>query len=394
MKDNAIAIDPESQIRKPKSLIFAKAKENLPTTANRLWYAVLAEIAKRPKHETGTSFVINGKDIAELANLPPNIVGQQLQELYENSAKLAGYTLEIMEDDGNPITVSMISSAKYFKNSRAIRVTIDPNLLPYLQDYVGQIGVTYALGGPMKFKCIYTSPLFDLMNYYLGQETVEFTVAEMRKYIHVPEGKLTTITNLNARAIYPAVKEINKYTDLEIICDAIKKGRSTEGYKFVIKKKDGSFLDVEDPVERKTMSLIQKLISKPYEVNKDLVFQLLQEYGIDSCAVNFEYTKKQKYNNFIKYYRHCLKNKIGEIELEKEQLRAADFAKYKNIQPLEWQPNLFDEAENSMYQENEMAKTMTEEDIAALDENLKQTNPALYAIKKKLESNMQKHEEE
>lgn len=391
MKDIAIVIDSESKIRKPKSLIFAKVKENLPISANRLWYAVLAEIAKRPENDNGTSFVINGKDIAELANLPANVVGQQLEEIYKNSSKLAGYTIEIVESDGNPMTVSMISSAKYFKNSRAIRVNIDPNLLPYLKNYVGQISVSYALGGPMKFKCVYSAPLYDLMNFYLGQREIQFTIEEMRDLLHVPEGKLTTVTNLNARAVYPAVKEIVSNTNLNVECELIKEGRVAKGYKFVIEEKDENFLDIEDPEERKVFNFIQKIISPPFNVNKDLVFQLMQTYGIDSCIVNFEYTKKQKYESFIRYYRYCLKNKIGEKELEKAQLREADYAKYSNISPLADEHS--EDAAKSLPPIEDI-KPLTEEERVANDERMKKENPQMYRLKQLFDQKLAKRKTE
>ena len=397
MNDTAIMIDQNSQVRKPKSLIFAKAKENLPTTANRLWYAVLAEINRRPKSDKGTDFIINGKDIAELANLPANVVGQQLQELYKNSSKLASYTIEIVEDDGNSLTASMISSAKYYKNSRSIRVSIDAHLLPYLKDYVGQMSISYSLGTPMKFKCIYTSPLYDLMNYYLGKGEITLSVAEIREYIHIPEGKYTETGSLNNRALYPAVREINEHSNLLIDCVPMKviegKKRTIVAYKFIIKEKDGSFLESDDPEELKTMQLIQQLISSPYRLSHEKAFELLDQYGSTSCRVNFEYTKKQKYDNFIAYYRYCLKNQIAEKEIEKAEIRAADFAKYKSIKPLPEQDSLFDESIDTSVPELEPLVPLTESQKIASDELMKKRNPQLYALKQKFYENLNKRKQ-
>jgi plasmid replication initiation protein len=51
-----------------------------------------------------------------------------------------------------------------------------------------------------------------------------FTIAEFRELLGVPKGKLTTFSNLNARAIKPAVLEVNALADFGVKVDALKHG--------------------------------------------------------------------------------------------------------------------------------------------------------------------------
>ena len=53
----------------------------------------------------------------------------------------------------------------------------------------------------------------------------KFTVAEFRELLGVPKGKLTTFSNLNARAIKPAVLKINALEDLGVKVEGLKYGR-------------------------------------------------------------------------------------------------------------------------------------------------------------------------
>jgi len=52
----------------------------------------------------------------------------------------------------------------------------------------------------------------------------KFTVAEFREILGVPKGKLTTFSNLNARAIKPAVLKINALEDLGVKVEGLKYG--------------------------------------------------------------------------------------------------------------------------------------------------------------------------
>ena len=59
---------------------------------------------------------------------------------------------------------------------------------------------------------------------YLSSET--FDLNDLRAILGVPEGKLTTWSNLNLRALKPAVEEVNLLSDFEVSLEPIKTGRS------------------------------------------------------------------------------------------------------------------------------------------------------------------------
>jgi len=55
--------------------------------------------------------------------------------------------------------------------------------------------------------------------------TDRFSLDELRAILGVPDGKLTTWSNLNLRALQPAVAEVNQLADFMVAIDPIKTGR-------------------------------------------------------------------------------------------------------------------------------------------------------------------------
>lgn len=53
----------------------------------------------------------------------------------------------------------------------------------------------------------------------------KFSLQELRAVLGVPEGKLTTWSNLNLRALQPAVAEVNQLSDFAVALEPVKTGR-------------------------------------------------------------------------------------------------------------------------------------------------------------------------
>ena len=179
MASKDISIRAEDEIKKSKMFIFAQTQPtNLPIMAQRVFLALLSQVEQDDESDT---FIIRGRDIAALSKLAPNVVGQQLKEMSEASDSLRQYTLVIREEDGNDLRVGLISSSKYLKGERAIRVSVDKYLMPYIRNMKKQYAISYKAGGPMKFRSSYAMPLYDMMNYYLSDGQHYFTIEESSK---------------------------------------------------------------------------------------------------------------------------------------------------------------------------------------------------------------------
>lgn len=362
----------DSRITKSKMLLFAQTSpSNLPVPAQRLFLALLSNINK---DEEGNTFILRGKDIAALSNLPANVVGQQLQEMSVSADTLRKYTLLIKEDDGNILRVGLISSTKYLRGERAIRVSVDQYLMPYLRKMKEQFVISYTAGGPMKFRCEYSLCLYDMMNYYLSEGGHYFTLAETRKMFNIPDGKIAKTSILNQRVIAPAMRDINTYTNLEVSVKYEKHVRTIIGYYFFVKVKDG-YKTPEVAIEENHDDeiFIDTLVNK-YNFNKYSLVKLIDEYGIDSVKNNFEYTKKQKPNNFSRYLSWTIQNQIYEKEKEIAQIKAIN----SNYKPETSIPKFHDE--EPLFEE------LRNEEVQINEEELKERNPYLYNLLQKIKN--------
>ena len=339
MASKDIQIRAEDEIKKSKMFIFAQTQPtNLPIMAQRVFLALLSQVEQDDESDT---FIIRGRDIAALSKLAPNVVGQQLKEMSEASDSLRQYTLVIREEDGNDLRVGLISSSKYLKGERAIRVSVDKYLMPYIRNMKKQYAISYKAGGPMKFRSSYAMPLYDMMNYYLSDGQHYFTVEETRKMFNIPDGTVSETATLNQRVIAPAMRDINAYTNLEVTVEQHRQGRKILGYIFRIRNKEEYQVKLI-PEEDERTTFLKTITDAPYHFNPKTLDKLVSQYGWTSVKNNFEYTKRHKPNNFAAYLYHTVTHQIAEHEMEIKQIQQVQ-PDYKSTLPSELveTPDLF-----------------------------------------------------
>lgn len=352
MASKDIQIRADDEIKKSKMFIFAQTQPtNLPIMAQRVFLALLSQVEQNEKDDT---FIIKGKDIAAIAKLAPNVVGQQLKEMSEASDALRQYTLVIHEEDGNDLRVGLISSSKYLKGERAIRISVDKYLMPYIRDMKKKYAISYKAGGPMKFRSSYSMPLYDVMNYYLSEGQHYFTVEETRKMFNIPDNSVTETATLNQRVIAPAIKDINTYTNLEVTTEQRRKGRKILGYTFKVKNKEEYQIELMSEEDERVIFL-KAITAPPYNFNPKILDKLVAQYGWTSVKNNFEYTKKKNPQNFARYLYFTVTHQIAEKEMEIKQIQAVQ-PDYKSTLPSE-----LIETQNLFKQEKSIDEILEEE---------------------------------
>lgn len=374
-----IGIDDNSEIRKSQALLFAQTiPSNLPISAQRLFLVLLASIDENSTDDDCT-FIIRGKDIANLANLPPNIVGKQLEDMSIKADALRRYTLIIKEDDGNDLRVGLISSTKYLKGQRAIRVNIDRFLMPYLRKAKQQFVLSYTASGPMKFKSEYSIRLFEMLNYYLSDGYHYFTKEELRTVFNLQEGKIPLTSTFNQKVLAPAMRDINTFSNLTVEVKYENKGKKILGYHFTFKEKSPS-ISIEENVDE---NFIMMLVSKPYCVNKKVLMKFIDKYGIESIKNNFKYTKEHNPDKFGSYFHWAVTNQIYEKEREIKQIEAVSKASKNDMTP----PPQYSE-QMAIFTQDDQDDSENNLDY---EESIKKNNPRLYEImcriQKRIEEN-------
>lgn len=374
-------IDDNSEVRKSKALLFAQTTpSNLPVPAQRLFLAMLANINEDTKDEDNT-FIISGKDIADIAGISPNVVGQQLEDMSVKADVLRQYTLAIPEDDGNILRTGLISSTKYLKGQRAIRVSVDKFLMPHLKKMREQFAISYMASGPMKFRSEYSIRLFEIMNYYLSEGGHYFPIKELRSIFNIPDGKVTKTSVLNQKVVGPAMRDINTFTNLRVEVQYKKEGRTIVGYYFTVK--DINPITIEE-VKNHDEEFITMLLSPPYNFNKSTLFSLIEKYNIESIKNNFKYAKQHNPKNFSAYLNWAVNNQAYEKQREIEQMEAVKKSLKNDLTP---PPQYIEEV--GLFPASESENNIPEPNY----DKIKESNPALYEIIMRVNKNLEEQKQ-
>ena len=91
----------------------------------------------------------------------------------------------------------------------------------------------------------YSIDLYHLAKKYEGMKIFQMTLEDYKLELGLPKS-YDRINNLKARALDPAIDEINEKTDINISYENVKRGRTVTGLKFTIKAKPTKKKGLED----------------------------------------------------------------------------------------------------------------------------------------------------
>ena len=160
----------------------------------------------------------NGKNYINLRKAIKNLRDKSMWVIGENSETLLGW----------------ISNAKIEKNTGKIEIRFDEEIKPFLLELktkYTQFDLIYTLG--MKSK--YSVRLYEILKSYQNiNEPIRFGLDRFKESVGV---EYTRWQDIKRRAIEPAVKEINKLSDLTVTYETETKGRSIIAVSFSVRIK-------------------------------------------------------------------------------------------------------------------------------------------------------------
>lgn len=226
-------------IRKSNDLIEARYKFDVWET--RFFLSVLAQIRK--EDNDFSVYRIWYKDIVNMFDLKTH---QSYDLLREGAKKLMNKSFYVRyEDDGKPREVQyhILREIDYSTQSKEgrdesqeyIDLTIEQKMKPLLLQLQKSF-TTYDLRNVTKLG-MYATRVYELLKQYevIGNRT--FKIEEMKRMFEL-EKEYPRFPNFFQKVIQPAVKEINKYTDLNIgEVEKLKEGRKVVGLYFHFHKK-------------------------------------------------------------------------------------------------------------------------------------------------------------
>lgn len=170
--------------------------------------------------------------------------GKNYINLKKTIKTLSDKSMWLMDDKKNETLVRWISKAKIQHKNGKIEIEFDKDMAPFLlqlKTRYTQFDLIYTLG--MKSK--YSIRLYEVLkSYQKKNEIIHFDLNRFQKLVGSEYERWVDVRRF---VIEPAVKEINKLTDLWVEYEAIKKGRAVAYIDFeIIEKKN-----ISDKIETK-----------------------------------------------------------------------------------------------------------------------------------------------
>lgn len=131
--------------------------------------------------------------------------------------------------------IRWISSKKYYLDQGSAAISFSDEVMPYLCQLEKQF-TKYQLRNISAFKRTYSIRLYELLTQYRALKSRLLNVIDLRIALLL-DNQFLEFKELKRNVIDPSIKEINEKSDLLIEYELIKKGRSIDSIKFLIKEK-------------------------------------------------------------------------------------------------------------------------------------------------------------
>ena len=162
-------------------------------------------------------------------------VSSAYKQLEVASKNLLNRSFSYINERGKRVGVTWVIRAVY--EDGYISVCFPDEVLIMLKAFDASNPFTkYKKENVLLLKGEYSIDLYHIAKKYEGMTTFQMTLEDYKLELGLPKS-YNRINNLKARALEPAIDEINEKTDINITYENVKRGRTITGLKFTVKPK-------------------------------------------------------------------------------------------------------------------------------------------------------------
>lgn len=211
---------------KPAELIDIVGASGLTLAARRLYNLLIANAFGPEMGEQGSVFEISL---------------DQVRGTHDSNDRLRESILALMRTvviarlpDGTTTQVQLLGGNNIGAPQRVrgrLRYRFDPELIPLLRE--SRIFGVLEMRVMARFSTKYALGLYEAVSRRVRMERIyeNFSLDDMRELLGVPAGKLERVNNLRAKAIQPAVEEVNALAPFNVKIEEVRSGRSVSGFR-------------------------------------------------------------------------------------------------------------------------------------------------------------------
>lgn len=202
-------------VKKSNDFIL-NARYELTLTQHKLILFVMGRI--RVEDDDFKTYVIPVSEIMEQMGMSDSLYVRIKTEARDLMKKV--FPLESVNEYGKKVQIMLawFSSVQYVEGSGSVQVRFDPGLKPYLLQLKTRF-TTYPLACVLSMHSTYSIRIYELLKKEAAYRSkVYFDLEEFKTLLQIDQKPaFGQYSNIKARILLPALKEINKNTDLQIL---------------------------------------------------------------------------------------------------------------------------------------------------------------------------------
>lgn len=255
--------------------VITSARYDYTACQMDIFFYLLSQLRRHdpPNHE----YTLHVKDIEQLTGRQWNY-----QQLREATADMGSRMFEV-ENDQSYQQLWMFQRVEYVKGKGCLQIQLAEPILPFLFNLKENF-TSYELHSALKLSSKYAKRIYQLVSQWKDKEaTPTYPIDKLKQmlYLKDPNGKqpelFQNVSQLKARVLDIAVRQVSEHTDLRINYQLVKKGRSYESVRFTIDRQQPRQLPIEfdRPVEESRSQLARQHLETLGIAQPKLVQQIL-----------------------------------------------------------------------------------------------------------------------
>ena len=229
-------MDDISVVTKSNHLI--EASYRLTLNEQRL---VLSSISRiDPRHPIPSAITITAKEFADTFSISENKAYEALEEAAD---RLFEREISIFNDRGEKMMRKRwVEAVEYREGEGAVVLSFARHITPYLSKLNSRF-TSYKLKYVSHLRSIYAIRLFEMLMQFKNTGVMIIDIDAFRERLDLGQ-KYSRFSNLKARVITPAIKELKTINGLDVTYEAMKEGRTITRLKFDFKVSNQMILDL------------------------------------------------------------------------------------------------------------------------------------------------------
>ena len=225
---------------------------------------ILACISQVRRDEPITDQVMYTISASEFSRIYGTNLAPTYRDLKTAALKLKRREVRITQETNGKgkrketLITSWVQSIKYSEGSGEVKLRFNHDILPYLAE-LNECFTSYSLSNIVKMSSTYGVRIYELLMQWIAVGEREVSV-DWLKDILLLQDKYKTMCNFKARVLDPAIKDINKNSDIQVTFTQRKTGRKVTHLKFKFSSKENKTKSKK--TEQKIFGVAKSVIEK------------------------------------------------------------------------------------------------------------------------------------